>query len=166
MLQSALIQETRLFIGHPTLAVTLVVGVMLVGGGIGSQLAGRWIDAEENQVPALVPFWVALTLIGWFVVWTVLSDSLRGSSGLLRALIAALSLLPMALTIGMPFPLGLRALRQELVPMAWAVNGVTTLLGSVAAVALSILIGFQAVLIAGAALYVMTSGAAYLMSRS
>jgi hypothetical protein len=56
----------------------------------------------------------------------------------------------------MPMPTGIRLLHQrapELVPWAWGVNGAASVLGSVGAVALAMLGGFDAALLTGAALY-------------
>ena len=72
--------------------------------------------------------------------------------------IAAASLAPMALLLGIPFPLGLRALGRfeaggRLVALAWAINGVMTVFGAVVAVSLAMLAGFGTVLVVGMAAY-------------
>ena len=36
LVELGLIQQIRLVIGHPTLSVTLVIGSLLIGGGVGS----------------------------------------------------------------------------------------------------------------------------------
>jgi hypothetical protein len=70
----------------------------------------------------------------------------------------------------MPFPLGLRAVGQadqggRHVALAWAVNGVMSVVGSAGAVAVAMLAGFSTVLFVGAGSYLIAAGVAYLTSR-
>jgi hypothetical protein len=70
--------------------------------------------------------------------------------------------------MGMPFPLGLRTvgdLGDRHVAMAWAVNGFMSILGSVAAVSLAIIWGFNRVILAGALIYLFTFFVAYALSK-
>lgn len=154
--ETTVIQQTRLFLGHPTLAVTTVLAVMLVGGGLGSWMAGRWITFEPGRFPALPAAGVAVMLAFWALTWPVIGDSFTTQPQMIRILLASLTLVPLALLMGMPFPLGLRALSpagDRQVALAWAVNGVTTVCGSVGAIALALAVGFTGVLIASALAY-------------
>lgn len=168
VVEIGVIQQTRLFLGHPTLAVTTVVGTLLVGGGIGSLAAGRLVDDPD------VPIWPAAgvggLLIIWVFLWPILSERFLAGSTSTRLLVASLSLLPVAFLMGMPFPLGLRALGRYArsdrhVALAWAVNGVMTVVGSVVAVALAIVAGFTWVLMLGLAAYVCAAALAGLLWR-
>lgn len=106
-LEIVLIQQTRLFLGHPTLAVTTILGVLLIGGGLGSDLAGRWPDAKKpNRLFITTILIVALALL-WLLIWPGLSRSFFGLQTIGRGLIAVASILPLALLLGIPFPLGL-----------------------------------------------------------
>jgi hypothetical protein len=58
--------------------------------------------------------------------------------------------------MGMPMPTGLRMLRAsapELLPWAWGLNGAASVLGSIGALVIAIVAGFDATLLAGAAFY-------------
>jgi hypothetical protein len=60
----------------------------------------------------------------------------------------------------MPFPLGLRAVGRagdRHVALGWAVNGVTTVVGSVSAVTLAIISGFGSVLVLGGVAYALAA---------
>ena len=62
-----------------------------------------------------------------------------------RIVVAVLSLLPLGLLLGMPFPLGIKLVdggRREIIPWVWAINGATSVLASVLAVVISISYGF------------------------
>jgi hypothetical protein len=69
---------------------------------------------------------------------------------------AVLFLIPLALVMGMPMPIGLRLAHREeaaLVPWAWGVNGATSVLGSVTTFILAISLGFNQALIVGLVVY-------------
>lgn len=162
------IQRTRLFLGHPTAAVTLVLATFLVGGGIGSGLSRMRPLAALKSRAQLPPAAVALLAVVWALLWLPVSGELQASSFPLRALAAVVTLLPLALCMGMPFP---QALEQagtsgpKSVAAAWAINGLMTVAGSVAAVLLSITVGFSAVLALGAGAYLLAALLQVLMRR-
>jgi spermidine synthase len=164
LVEIAVIQQTRLFLGHPTLAVTTTLAVLLVGGGIGSWLA----ECFALSSPRLPVIGIVAILMLWLVVWPLLSQNLLGQPTLVRILVTVVSLLPLALLIGMPFPLGLKRsgkISENQVALAWAVNGVMTVAGMVGAMALATISGFNSVLIAGLVAYLVAALLAYLISR-
>ncbi len=138
-LEVALIQQTRLFLGHPTLAVTAVLGVLLVGGGL-----------------------------AWLLGWPWLSRTFFQADLGVRLGVVVMALLPLALLMGMPFPLGLRVagrLGRSQVALAWAVNGVLTVVGSVGGVALALRTGFTGVLWAALVAYLLAAATAWYTAR-
>lgn len=162
-IEVTLIQQTRLFLGHPTLAVTTTLAVLLIGGGLGSLLASR-LKLRSARWPALG---VILLLLVWLLVWPAVSASLLGLPGAARVTVTALGLLPLALLLGMPFPLGLRRLSGGRdVALAWAVNGVATVVGTVGATTLATLSGYRAVLVAGMIAYAVAALYAFLTNRA
>jgi len=65
---------------------------------------------------------------------------------------------PLAMVMGMPMPIGIRMLARsapEIIPWAWGVNGATSVMGSVAALVIAILTGFNQALFVGAGLYLL-----------
>jgi hypothetical protein len=169
-LEIVLIQQTRLFLGHPTLAVTTILGVLLLGGGLGSGLAGRWPEATQpKRLLGVLVLIVGLALL-WLWLWPWLSQSFLGLPTFGRGLVAVLSILPLALLLGIPFPLGLRLVGQfsdgdRHVALAWAVNGLLTVVGSVVTVALAMLVGFSTVLLVGVAAYTIAALFIFVVSR-
>ena len=84
-----------------------------------------------------------------------------------RWLFGLLSLLPLALPLGAPFPLALRAVGRhgsEQVALAWTVNGVTSVVGSVGATALALTAGYPWVAVAGLVSYLLTASTAAVMT--
>ena len=75
-----------------------------------------------------------------------------------RILIAVALMAPLAMVMGMPMPIGIRLLARsapEIIPWAWGVNGATSVMGSVAALVIAILTGFNQALLVGAGLYML-----------
>ena len=154
------IQQTRLFLGHPTFAITLVLVTFLVGGGAGSGLSQLAASELIDRRPQMVTAAIVMLAIIWSWAWFSLSARFLAEGLAARGIIAALSLLPLALCMGAPFPQALKLVGitgGNQVALAWSINGLMTLVGSVAAVVLSITIGFSAVLWLGVGAYVVAT---------
>jgi hypothetical protein len=148
-----LLQRFILFLGHPTIAFAAVVASLLLFSGIGSLLARR-----VPRRPVLV------VLLGTILLAAVglgpLFDVLLGAPLAVRLLATSLSLAPLGLFLGMPFPLGLAHLERqapELVPWAWAVNGSVSVVASVGVALGALTAGFTAVLVAAVLAYAATA---------
>jgi hypothetical protein len=151
--ETVLIHELVLFVGHPTYAVTVVILAMLLASGLGSVFAGRLADRTPNPVSlerhlrAIFIAILALGLLQTFVVSPALTELAQGAPTPLRAALTFGSLLPIGFLMGMPFPTGLRLLRPEaspLVPWAWAINGWMSVVASLTTVMLSRMFGYHA----------------------
>ena len=154
------IHQTRLFLGHPTMAVTLVLVTFLVGGGIGSGLSHLPVARNLRKRPPLITTLVVLLVIVWSAVWPAASSQLYAAEFALRAAAVVLSLLPLTLALGIPFPQALDSAAKvgaRHIAVAWSVNGVMTVVGSVVSVVLSITLGFSAVLWLGGGAYVLAT---------
>jgi len=164
LVEIGVIQQTRLFLGHPTTAVTVVLAILLISGGIGSGISSRWMgDRAAFRVGPILAVIVIAVL--WLLLWPFVQDRFLALMPFLRIIIVASGLLPLGLAMGMPFPLGLRAaagVDRQQVPLAWAVNGVMSVAGSVLAVTVAILFGYSAVIAAGGMAYGVAAAAALL----
>ena len=153
VVEVVLLQKCVLFLGHPAYALTVVLFALLFFSGLGSFLSGRFPD---KALPGALRR--AILLVVALIVFTVLvlSPLFYGLVHLparSRVLVTLLALAPLGLALGMPMPTGIRILAQrapELIPWAWGVNGAASVLGSVGAIALAMVWGFdQALLVAG-----------------
>jgi hypothetical protein len=143
-----LIHELVLFVGHPTYAITAVIGSMLLGSGLGSLAAGlvpqRNVVATRNAAVAVV---VLLGAAHAFGASSLLESALLGTGLMARIAGVVVLLLPLGFTMGMPWPLFVRSLPDglaSLVPWAWALNGWMSVVASVATVIASRLWGYDA----------------------
>ncbi|NOT33776.1 MAG: hypothetical protein HOP12_06345 [Candidatus Eisenbacteria bacterium] len=149
-------QRLMLFLGHPELALSVVLATILVTAGIGSAWTRRIaLESAGATLQRLLLAILAAIVVASFV-WPPLFHALVGLDRPLRILVAVLALAPFGLLLGTAMPLGLRRLangRSDLIPWAWGVNGATSVLGSVLAMTVAINSGFTATLLCGAAVY-------------
>jgi hypothetical protein len=154
VLEIVLIQRFVLFLGFPTYALSVVLFSLLLSTGLGSLLSGRVRRPRTALIAALA---TAAVLVA--VAAPGLQPLLRALIDLpfaVRMAVTVALILPLGVTLGMAMPLGLGRLARLYpagVPWAWAVNGVTSVLGSVLAVAVAITWGFTAATLVALACY-------------
>jgi hypothetical protein len=165
IVEVAMIQKFILFLGHPVYSLAVVLFSVLAFSALGSYLSGRISD--DRLTPTLMK--VLLVVVALVFVYIVaLPPIFYGLVHLareLRIVIAVVLMAPLAMVMGMPMPIGIRLLARnapEIIPWAWGVNGATSVMGSVAALVIAILSGFNQALMIGAALYLV---AMFLITR-
>jgi spermidine synthase len=158
IVEVAMIQKFILFLGHPVYSLAVVLFSVLAFSALGSYLSGR--VSEDRLIPSLMK--LLLLLIGLVLVYiVVLPPIFYGLVGLareIRIVLAVVLMAPLAMVMGMPMPTGIRLLAKsapEIIPWAWGVNGATSVMGSVAALVIAILTGFNQALLIGAGLYLV-----------
>ncbi len=157
----AFIQKFVLFLSHPLYAVAVVLFAFMLCAGLGSLLSQHLAKAVAPGFALLVPPIAAIVLLcGAYLIWLPgIIDALIALPDAARIAITVLLILPLGLSMGMPFPLGLEALGARtpaLVPWAWGINACTAVAGAVLASVLAIHAGFNAVLIVAVVLYAST----------
>jgi len=146
-IETVLLHELVLFVGHPTYAITIVILAMLLFSGLGSIVVGRLPQDQCRR--ALTAALLAVIGLGALQAWVVPEVFYAFAFGLplgVRAFLVLLALAPLGFVMGMPFPLALRILRPSaagLVPWAWALNGYTSVVASLGTVLLSRLSGYD-----------------------
>jgi hypothetical protein len=145
------------FLGHPTYALTVVLFVLLLAGGLGSLSTGRVAGARlaRDGRARFAALLVALLVFGWL---TPRVTALLPAGGTpVRVAASVLLLWPIGFLMGMPFPLGVRAAagagRGDLTPWLWAVNGATSVFASVLAIAVALSWGISTSFWLGVASY-------------
>ncbi|MDH3734571.1 MAG: hypothetical protein OEU54_13665, partial [Gemmatimonadota bacterium] len=164
MIELTLLSMLIKTVGFPLHTFALVIFVLLAGAGGGSALAARFDVTPERRW--YLPF-VAVLAIGalFLATYDAWSARVLSAPAPARAAVAGLAILPLGVALGMPFPLGIlwASRRHEgAVAWGWAMNGLFTAAGGVAASLLALTIGLRLTLAVGFALYVL----AFLMFRS
>lgn len=165
IVEVAMIQKFILFLGHPVYSLAVVLFSVLAFSALGSYLSGRISeDRLRTALIKLLPALIVLVLI-YIVVLPPIFYGLVHLAREFRIVIAVVLMAPLAMSMGMPMPIGIRILARnapEIIPWAWGVNGATSVMGSVAALVIAILSGFNQALLIGAGLYLI---AMFVMTR-
>ena len=142
---------------HSEYTVTAMLAGILIFTGAGSYAAGKWSRDLERTL-RLVLLWVIAVVLVMTVITPLVFRACLGFSIFWRITIALLLIAPVGFVLGMPFPLGLRlAMRQSsaLGSWAWGVNGFSTVIGTVLALMLGMMIGFRMVLLLASGCYLV-----------
>lgn len=146
-----LIQRLTLFLGYPTYSLTVTLASLLVFTGVGAYLSGKVSPRRERVVPALLAAVVALTLFFQYGLEHVTDGNIDWPLAARVTLVFVL-LAPLGVCLGMFMPLGLGAVShltadaREYVAWGWAVNGFSSVIGSVLSTILAMMYGFRGVL--------------------
>lgn len=150
----ACMQRYGLFVGHPLFASVAVLAGFLVFAGAGSLVASR----VRNRPRALK--WA---IAGIVLMLLVQATALPPAPGVVestagRVILTLVLIAPLAFLMGLPFPLGLSrlaAVAPASIPWAWGINGCASVLSALLAALLAVHLGFNAVLMMAAGLYVL-----------
>ncbi len=156
LIQVGLIQKFVLVLGHPTYALTVIIFSMLISSGLGSFFSRRLVSGEGDASLRWVLAAISAAIITLAFVVTPLGEVVAGWPLPAKMLITALLIAPAAFLMGMPFPAGLTQLEArfpDAVRWAWSLNAAASVLGSCAAIVLSIYLGLRATLWIGGGLY-------------
>jgi hypothetical protein len=167
-IEIAFIQRFTLFLGNPLHAVSTGLAGFLIFAGLGSAGAPylvRLFEERPSERWRLSPIGaaagtVALVAVLYLVALPPLLERLVSLPAGLKVAVALLLIAPLAVPMGMPFPLGLSQTAPALVPWAWAINGSASVLSAVLATMLAREFGFRAVVIAASLLYCAAAVAA------
>lgn len=162
------LQRTQLLIGHPTVALSVVLATLLLGAAAGSGLAGRVAAGAEYLWAARAAVAAAALGLIWLLLWPAAASAMAALPPVATVAGSALSLLPLALALGAPFPLALRKLGHQgpgEVAVAWTLNGVASVAGAVAATVLAVTLGFSFALTVAVIVYLLAAALAATLHR-
>lgn len=152
-IEIAFIQKFTLFLSHPLYAVAVVLAGFLVFAGLGSRLSRGW---TARAVVTRVVAGIAVLALVWLAVLPPLFAALMAWPDPARIAVALALIAPLAVLMGMPFPLGLDRVAARApgwIPWAWGVNGCASVVGAVLATVLAIHFGFVVVVLVALGLY-------------
>ncbi len=157
LIEIPLIQKFTLFLGLPIYSLSTLIFSLLIGAGLGSYISGRIEKPNSVAKLAGASLIIALIVSLYISFLPAVFDKLLGATITVRVLVSGSLIFPLGFMMGIPFPTGIRLIHKlrmsEQVPRMWGINGFSSVLGSVLAVALAILWGFHMSLIFGVFLY-------------
>src|SRR5579884_963166 len=168
LIEISVLQKFILLLGYPIFTLSVILFSLLVSGGIGSFLSGRF---REEALPKRI-FAVCSLIFFISTIYTLALPHLipifLPFSIQARIVITFFFLFPLGLFMGMPFPLGIRivgnSLKSGSVPFYWGLNGITSVFGSIAAIMIGLGLGFTFTTLAGSASYLIAAACATVLS--
>ncbi|MDQ7780930.1 MAG: hypothetical protein RDV41_14630, partial [Planctomycetota bacterium] len=157
LVEIALIHKFILLLGHPIYAICVLLFAMLLWCSIGSLLSRKVSTERVRRALLVVLPVVAVVLAGTMLAVPFAIEKSMSSAIAVRIAVAVSMLTPIGLLMGMPFPLGVRYVRNigGSVPLMWGVNGIMSVVGSVAAMVLAVVFGFNCALVVGCLFYLL-----------
>ena len=169
LVEIAFIQKFILFLGHPLYAIAIVLCAFLIFGGLGSYYSNhlRQYVIKNKHIRLFNPSFYAILSIttlalSYLLILSPLLQWLTPQPAGIKVLISLLLIAPLAIGMGMPFPLGLSSLSEKapnLIPWAWGINGCASVLSAVLATVLAIHFGFAVVILIAISLYLIAAWA-------
>jgi hypothetical protein len=156
LVELSLLARFALFLGRPTILLSVLLGGLLVAGGAGSYLSNRFAPARLDRVIVLAGCATAVWAVALPEIIDARSDAWNDWPLTVRIAAMLAALAPLGFAMGMLFPSGLRLASGD-AALPWAVNGIASVVGSVLATTLAIRYGFTVVSFAGALLYVVVA---------
>jgi hypothetical protein len=156
----ALLQNLTLLLGHPIFTLSVLLFTLLAAGGIGS--------AISRKLPIPVAC-LAVAVLGCVEAFGLphLVPALLPLALPFRVAIAILLIAPLGLAMGVPFPKGLQHAGDALPPppFFWGLNGIMSVIGSVATVFFALRWGFQIAMLIGCSCYMVAALASRVFQR-
>lgn len=151
LLEIGFLQKLVLLLHHPVYAISAGVAVFLVCSGLGSLLSAR-IAAQWSEKRALGIAVCGVLLLGTASMFGMdkMIELVGAMSYPVRLAAVMVTVGPLALCMGMPFPLALARLHAHsghMLPWAWGINGCASVAGSLGANVLAIHVGFSGVIL-------------------
>lgn len=156
LVEIPLIQRFNLLLGAPTLALSAVIGGMLLGASMGSLFSGRFAPARLPRLVTIAALATGVGVLAGTALYPALIDLALPLPLGARTALTVVLLLPLGFVMGIAFPSGLRlagVTDPAGIPAHWGANAVASTLGSTLATVLAMSYGFTTALLLGAALY-------------
>jgi len=146
-MEISFIQKFVLFLGYPAYAFAITLFSLLLFSGLGSYWTGKLKSRPEQTIKKLI-FLLVPTLLAYTLLLDTIFEAFIGLSFFMKIIITILTQLPLGLLLGMFFPLGIKILndyKPEMIPWAWGVNGMSSVVSTVGAIIIAMSFGFRCV---------------------
>lgn len=166
IMEITFIQKFLLLLGTPIMALTVILFSILLSSGIGAYASGRLFRGRPHRA-----VFVSVPLLAGIIVFYLVSlqgiiDSSITADLTARAALTFALLFPAGLLMGFQFPslIGMSSQSKDSnnTTLLWGVNIIASIIGTVLAALLAMVIGFNGNLVIGLAMYLGAGGAAWL----
>ncbi|PRP93098.1 hypothetical protein ENSA5_45410 [Enhygromyxa salina] len=168
-----LLSRLNVFLGHPTIALAVLLGGIILFTGIGSLASVKLPLERGGKLARLYPIAPFILVVSAVLASGPLTQAFVGGSMAARVLVGILTVAVPALGMGLGFPLGLRLVQRrrqldggpELGPWLWGINGAAGVCASGLALGCSMVWGVPVTLAVGAGCYLLLLGCTWHLGR-
>ena len=157
-IEMVMIQLFSLLLGEPVYTFAIVLSALLLFTGAGAFISGKYRLNPMQTLRISILALSALLLVASLFLPSLLRVAIALSMPT-RVTLAILLMMPLGILLGIPFPTGIDIISRyapSLIPWVWGINGFFTVIGSVVAIILSMMTGFQSVLWIAIAIYLIS----------
>jgi len=181
LVEMGLLSRLNVFLGHPTLALSVLLGGIILFTGFGSLASSRIRLDDDAGRPTrwarLFPLVAAVCIVTAQLALDPVMSGVAGAATPLRIAVSIALVAVPALGMGLGFPLGLRLCERlrggdgpqrgpGLGPWMWGLNGACGVVASGLALTCSMVWGIRTTLVLGACCYVALLGCTARLSRA
>lgn len=142
LIEITLIRKIIFFLGHPVYAVSVVLFSLLLFNAIGSLTSKKIAGIFKNRLTIFILLFLLAVLYSHPLDKILVNYIYLNIY--LKIILTTVMLFPLGYLMGMPFPLGLSSIKEpESVPYIWAINGASSVFGSLLALVLSMSLGYN-----------------------
>ena len=154
----SVIQRLILAAANPVWATAIVILSLLLGGGIGSVFSERKRVENLYRPIAKTCLFIGLAIFLYEILLLPLLNTIYTWPSAARLVTISLVLLPLGISMGLPFPLGVRLAGANqhpgMIPWLWATNSAASVFGSALTIILALKFGFRSAMFLAAVWYV------------
>jgi hypothetical protein len=158
-IEMAFIQRFVQFLNHPILAISTSLTAFLMFAGIGSFWSRRMVETlGSRKTLRRAVAGIALISIVYIIALHDLFALFLDQPTILKIMVSIVLIAPLAILMGMPFPLALSGLAgnaEPFIPWAWGINGCASVISASVATLIAIQFGFTVVIGLAVVLYLV-----------
>jgi len=150
-IEIVLIQRFVLFLGHIVFSSSVIIFSMLLFSSLGALYSEKLGTKKIKNIVFII-----FIFIIFYVFLLNFAIDLFISLNLISKIILSIILTaPLGFFMGFPFPLGIKAIKKELIPLAWAVNGSASVLSPILAIIFALFFGYSFVFVLAGMVYLI-----------
>jgi hypothetical protein len=150
-IEIVLIQKFILFLGHIIFSSSAIIFSMLLFSSLGS-LFSQKLDTKRIKIIVLVIF---ILIIIYNLLLSSIIKNLISLNLISKIILTIIIVAPLGFFMGLPFPIGIRAIKKELISWGWAVNGSASVLSPILAILLALYTGYNFVFVLAGLVYLI-----------
>ncbi len=156
IVEISMIHRFIVFLGQPVYSLTVVVFTFLLSSSLGSRFSEMIAEKRLAARVQVVVTGIVVLLIAYAVFLPWLTRQLQAEPTQVKLMVVGGVIFPLGFLMGMPFPSALRlaaATQEHLIEWLWAVNAAATVLGSVLAIFVFVILGITWATVLGSVAY-------------